>query len=77
MSVPFVSDSGQIIMGLALLDTGSGTTLIRTGFAAQLGDQGPKQNLTVDAVEGVTTTVKSRRVRLPFAPSVPKANVIA
>ena len=77
VTVPFVSDSGQIIMGLVLLDRGSETTLIRTGFAAQLGIQGPKQNLTVDAVGGVTTTVKSQRVRLPFAPSVTKANVNA
>ena len=76
-TVPFVSDSGQIIMGLVLLDTSSVTTLIRTGFAAQLGVQGPKQNLTVDAVGGVTTTVKSQRVRLSFVPSVTKANVNA
>ena len=77
VTVPFVSDSRKIIMGLVLLDRGSETTLIRTGFAAQLGVQGPKQNLTVDAVGGVTTTVKSQRVRLPFAPSVTKANVNA
>ena len=31
----------------------------------------------MDAVGGVTTTVKSQRVRLPFAPSVTKANVNA
>lgn len=64
-------------MGLVLRDTGSETTLIRTGFAAQLGVQGPKQNLTVDAVGGVTTTVKSQRVPLSFAPSVTQANVNA
>ena len=77
VTVPFVSNLGKIIMGLVLLDTGSETTLIRTEFAAQLGVQGPKQNLSVDAVIGVTTTVKSQRVRLPFAPSVTKANVNA
>ena len=64
-------------MGLVLLDTGSETTLIRTGFAAQLSVQCPKKNLTVVAVGGVTITVKSQRVRLSFAPSVTKANVNA
>lgn len=52
-------------------------TLIRTGFANQLGIQGPKQNLAVEAVGGIRTTVKSQRVRLPFAPSVTKENVCA
>ena len=66
LTVPFVSDSTQITMGLVLLDTGNETTLIRTGFAGQLGVQGPKQNLTVDAVGGVTTTVKSQRVHCPL-----------
>lgn len=49
-----VSDSGRIFSGLILLDTGSETTL-----ANQLSIQGPKQNLTVQAVEEVRTTVKS------------------
>ena len=54
MTVPFLSDSGRIFSGLILLDTGSETTL-----ANQLSIQGPKQNLTVQAVEEVRTTVKS------------------
>ena len=73
--VPFVCDSGQVIMGLVLLDSGSETTLIRTGFANQLGISGPKANLTVDTVGGVSTTVKSQRVRLPIASSVAKETV--
>lgn len=52
---PFLSDSGKIFSGLVLLDTASETTL-----ANQLGIQGPKQNLTVRAVEGVRTTFKSQ-----------------
>lgn len=44
----------RIFSGLILLDTGSETTL-----ANQLSIQGPKQNLTVQAVEEVRTTVKS------------------
>lgn len=75
--VPFKSDSGQVVMGLVLLDSGSEMTLLRTGFANQLGIQGPKQNLTVDAVGGVSATVKSQRVRFPFAPSVTQAPVSA
>lgn len=54
VTVPFLSDSGRIFSGLILLDTGSETTL-----ANQLSIQGPKQNLTVQAVEEVRTTVKS------------------
>ena len=77
VTVPFVSDSGQIITGLVLLDTGSETTQITTVFAAQLDVQSSKQNLTVDAVGGVTTTVKSQRVRLPFVPSLIRANLNA
>ena len=45
-------------------------TLIRTAFAKQLGLQGPRQNLVVDAVGGLQLTVKLERGRLPFAPSV-------
>ena len=43
IAVPFVSDSGQVVMGLVLLDSGSETTLIKTGFANQLGISGPKR----------------------------------
>ena len=42
IAVPFVSDSGQVVMGLVLLDSGSETTLIRTGIANQLGISGPR-----------------------------------
>ena len=52
IAVPFVSDSGQVVMGLVLLDSGSETTLIRTGFASQLGISGPRTTLTVDTVGG-------------------------
>lgn len=55
MTVPFLSDSGRIFSGLILLDTGSVTTL-----ANQLGVQGPKLNLTVQAIGGVRTAVKSQ-----------------
>ncbi|XP_048586794.1 uncharacterized protein LOC116618440 [Nematostella vectensis] len=64
-------------MGLVLLDSGSETTLVRTGFAKQLGISGPRQNLTVDTVRGVSTTVKSERVHLPFASSAVKGTVSA
>ena len=64
-------------MGLVLLDSGSETTLIRTGFASQLGISGPRTTLTVDTVGGVSTTAKSQRVHLPFAPSVVKETVCA
>ena len=77
IAVPFVSDSGQVVMGLVLLDSGSETTLIRTGFANQLGISGPRTTLTVDTVGGVSTTSKSQRVHLPFAPSVAKETVCA
>lgn len=33
--VPLVSDTGEIVSGAVLLDSGSETTLIRTGFAKQ------------------------------------------
>ena len=75
--VPFVTDAGEIVMGTVLLDSVSETTLIRIGFAKQLGVQGQRQNLTVDAVGGVRTTLKSQRVRLPFAPSLMNADVYA
>ena len=52
IAVSFVSDSGQVVMGLVLLDSGSETTLIRTGFANQLGISGPRTTLTVDTVGG-------------------------
>ena len=52
IAVPFVSDSGQVVIRLALLDSRSETTLIRTGFANQLGISGPKTTLTVDSVGG-------------------------
>ena len=52
IAVPFVSDSGQVVMGLVLLDSGSETTLTKTGFANQLGISGPKTTLTVDTVGG-------------------------
>lgn len=63
--VPFLT-----VYGTVLLDSGSETTLIRTGFANQLGLRGPRQSLNADAVGGVHTTIKSQRVSLPFAPSV-------
>ncbi|XP_048578061.1 uncharacterized protein LOC116619333 [Nematostella vectensis] len=77
VAVPFTSDSGQVVMGLVLLDSGSETTLVRTGFAKQPGISGPRQNLTVDTVGGVSTTVKSERVHLPFASSAVKGTVSA
>ena len=78
IAVPFVSDSGQVVMGLVLLDSGSETTLTITGFANQLGISGPKTTLTVDTVGGgVSTTAESQRVHLPFAPSVAKETVCA
>ena len=49
--VPFVNSAGEIVRGTVLLDSGSETTLIRAGFANQLGVSGRRQNLTVDAVE--------------------------
>ena len=52
IAVPFVSDSGQVVMGLVLLDSGSETTLTITGFPNQLGISGPKTTLTVDTVGG-------------------------
>ncbi|CAB4006844.1 Hypothetical predicted protein, partial [Paramuricea clavata] len=52
VSVPFIDDSGRVVNGLVLLDSGSETTLVRAGFANQLGIKGPKQSLTVDAVGG-------------------------
>lgn len=48
------NQTDSVKVGLILLDTGSETTL-----ANQLSIQGPKQNLTVQAVEEVRTTVKS------------------
>jgi hypothetical protein len=41
-------DSWGLVLGTVLLDSGSETTLIRSGFAKQLGVQGQRQNLTVD-----------------------------
>jgi hypothetical protein len=73
--VPFVKDSGGLVLGTVLLDSGSETTLIRSGFAKQLGVQG--QRLTVDTVGGVRTTLKSQRVRVPFAPAVTDVDVYA
>jgi hypothetical protein len=64
-------------LGTVLLDSGSETTLIRSGFAKQLGVQGQRQNLTVDAVGGVRTTLKSQRVCVPFAPAVTDIDVYA
>ncbi|CAB4018436.1 Hypothetical predicted protein, partial [Paramuricea clavata] len=75
VSVPFIDDSGRVVNGLVLLDSGSETTLVRAGFTNQLGIKGPKQSLTVDAVGGVRTVVKSQRVHLPFAPHITKAKI--
>ena len=75
--VPFVNSAGEIVRGTVLLDSGSETTLIRAGFANQLGVSGRRQNLTVDAVGGVRTILKSQRVHLPFAPAVTKVNTYA
>ena len=75
--VPFVNSAGEIVRGTVLLDSGSETTLIRAGFANQLGISGRRQNLTVDAVRGVRTILKSQRVRLPFAPALTKVDTYA
>ncbi|CAB3980748.1 Hypothetical predicted protein [Paramuricea clavata] len=48
-----------------------------SGFAKQLGVQGQRQNLTVDTVGGVRTTLKSQHVRVPFAPAVTDIDVDA
>ena len=70
--VPFVNSAREIVRGTVMLDSGSQTTLIRAGFANQLGVSGRRQNLTVDAVGGVRTILKSQRVRLPFCTSCNK-----
>ena len=44
--VAFVSDAREIVIANGLLDPGSETILIRTGFAMQLGVKGQKKNLT-------------------------------
>ena len=75
--VPFVNSAREIVRGTVLLDSGSETTLIREGFANQLGVSGRRPNLTVDAVGGVKTILKSQRVRLPFAPAVTKVGTYA
>ena len=75
VSVPFIDDSGRVVNGLVLIDSGSETTLVRAGFANQLGIKGPKQSLTVDAVGRVRTVMKSQRVHLPFAPHITKAKI--
>ncbi|CAB4028464.1 Pao retrotransposon peptidase superfamily [Paramuricea clavata] len=72
-----VKEMKGVILGTVLLDSGSETTLIRSGFAKQLGVQGQRQNLTVDTVGGVRTTLKSQRVCVPFAPAVTDINVYA
>jgi hypothetical protein len=75
--VPFVKDSGGLVLGTVLLDSGSETILIRSGFAKQLGVQGQRQNLKVDTVGGVRTTLKSQRVRVQFASAVTDIDVYA
>jgi hypothetical protein len=71
VSVPFIDDSGRVVNGLVLLDYFLLTTLVRAGFANQLGTKGPKKSLTVDAVGGgVGTVVRSQGVHLPFAPHI-------
>ena len=72
-----IQGGGGVVLGTVLLDSGSETTLIRSGFAKQLGVQGQRQNLTVDTVGGVRTTLKSQRVRVPFALAVTDIDVYA
>ena len=67
--VRFKSANGRIREGNVLVDSGAGTTVIRTNFARALGLQGKREKIDISVVGGEKITPNdSRRVKFWLSP---------